>query len=189
MAKSSSLLTTGLRGTVGRTLVFRKYFGETVVAAAPVPSSKQPTEVQLNHRERFRMASLYARRALSDPELRVEYELAAKVKKLPSARTVAIADYFRSPEILNAKLSTQPSGAVVVEAIAVDYLRVKAVTITVNAPDGLVLESGNGVLSADHQTWTYEVQHATELVAGVHFEIKATDLPGNVTTEILDYQV
>ncbi|BBE20557.1 hypothetical protein AQPE_4751 [Aquipluma nitroreducens] len=103
-------------------------------------------------RERFRLASLYAKRAFNDPELRVEYELVAKVKKLPSASAAAIADYFRSPEIMNAKISTDQSGIVIVEVVVVDYLRVKSVTISVNAPDGSVLESGNGVLGIDNQT-------------------------------------
>jgi hypothetical protein len=188
MAKTKSLLTAGLRGTVGGTLVFRRVNGETVVAAAPGLSSKQPSEAQLNQRERFRLASLYAKRAVSDPELRVEYELVAKAKKLPSARAVAIADYFRSPEILNAKLSTDQSGVMVVEAIVVDYLRVKSVTISTNAPDGSVLETGNGVLSIDNQTWTYQVQNPADLIADARFDLAATDLPGNVTTQSLYYQ-
>ena len=188
MAKTKSLLTAGLRGTVGGTLVFRKLNGETVVAAAPGPRSKQPTEGQMIQRERFRLASLYAKRATSDPELRVEYELVAKAKKLPSARAAAIADYFRSPEILNAKFSTDPSGIIIVEAIVVDYLRVKSVTISVNAPDGSALETGNGVLGIDNQTWTYQVQNSADLVAGARFDLAATDLPGNVTTQSLYYQ-
>lgn len=188
MAKTKSLLTAGLRGTVGGTLVFRRLNGETVVAAAPVPSSKQPSEGQVMQRERFRLASLYAKRAFNDPELRVEYELAAKMKKLPSARAAAIADYFRSPEILNAKISTDQSGVLMVEAVVVDYLRVKSVTISVNAPDGSVLESGNGVLGIDNQTWTYQVQNSANLVSETRFDIAATDLPGNVTTQSLFYQ-
>ena len=188
MAKTKSLLTAGLRGTVGGTLVFRRLNGETVVAAAPVPSSKQPSESQMMQRERFRLASHYAKRAFNDPELRVEYELVAKVKKLPSARAAAIADYFRFPEILNAKISTDQAGAVVVEAIVVDYLRVKSVTISVNAPDGSALETGNGVLGIDNQTWTYQVQNSADLVAGACFDLAATDLSGNVTTQSLYYQ-
>ena len=188
MAKSKSLLTVGLRGTIGGTLVFRRLNGETVVAAAPVPSSKQASESQLFQRERFRLASHYAKRAMSDPDLRVEYELVARLKKLPSARAAAIADYFRSPEILNAKISTEQSGVVIVEAIVVDYLRVKSVAISVNDPEGTVLESGNGVLSIDNQTWTYQVQNVAALVAGVRFDVTATDLPGNVSTQSLYYQ-
>jgi hypothetical protein len=189
MAKTKSLLTAGLRGTVGGTLVFRRLNGETVVAAAPVPSSKQPSEGQVMQRERFRLASLYAKRVLNDPELQVDYELLAKAKKLPSSRAAAIADYFRSPEIVHTKVSTDQSGVVIVEAIVVDYLRVKSVIISVNSPDGSVLETGNGVLGIDNQTWTYAVQNSAGLFAGVSFEITATDLPGNVTTKSLTYQV
>ena len=188
MAKSKSLLTVGLRGTIGGTLVFRRLNGETVVAAAPAPSSKQASESQVLHRERFRLASHYAKRALNDADLRVEYELVARLKKLPSARAAAIADYFRSPEILNAKVSTEQTGAVIVEAIVVDYLRVKSVTISVNAPEGTVLETGNAVLGVDNQTWTYQVQVSAGLVAGVRFDITATDLPGNVSSQSLSYQ-
>ena len=188
MSKTMSLVTAGFRGMLGRTLVFRKLNGETVVAAAPGPRSKQPTEGQMIQRERFRLASLYAQRVTRDPELRVEYELAAKAKKLPSARSAAIANYFHSPEILNAKFSTDPSGIIIVEAIVVDYHRVISVTISVNAPDGSALETGNGVLGIDNQTWTYQIQNSADLVAGVIFEITATNLPGNVTTQSLNYQ-
>ena len=189
MAKSKSLLTVGLRGTVGGTLVFRRLNGETVVAAAPVPISKPASESQVRQRERFRLASLYAKRVLNDPDLRLEYEQVARLKKLPSARAAAIADYFRSPEILKAKTSTNPSGEVTVVAVVADFLRVSSVVVSVTTPDGTVLEAGNGVLSIDNQTWTYTVQDSTKLVAGVNFEITATDLPGNETRQILDYQV
>ena len=189
MAKTKSLLTAGLRGTVGGTLVFRRLNGETVVAAAPVPSSKQPSESQVMQRERFRLASLYAKREFNDPELRVENELVAKVKKLPSARAAAIADFFRSPEILNAKTSTDQSGIVIVEAIVVDYLRVKSVTISVNAPFGPVILTVNGFLGIENKNCTYLVHISEILVAETRFEIAATDLPGNVTTQSLSYQV
>lgn len=140
-------------------------------------------------RERFRLASLYAKRIFNDPELRVEYELVAKAKKLPSARTAAIADYFRFPEILDAKISTESSGIVIIVAIVVDYLRVKSVTISVNTPDGSVLDTGNGVLGIDNQTCTYQVQNSSTQVSETRFDISATDLPGNVTTQSLSYQV
>ena len=51
-----------------------------------------------------------------------------------------------------------------------------------------VLETGNSELGTDKQMWTYRVQDAANLVAGVNFEITATDLPGNVTTQSFDYQ-
>ncbi len=187
MAKTKSLLTAGLRGTVGGTLVFRKMNGETVVSVVPEKSSKEPSEKQLAQRGRFRLASLYAQRTMSDPVLLEEYLVAAGRKGYPSARSLMIADYFRLPEILSMNVNIQPDG-IDLEALVVDYMRVQSVTVSIKNPEGLVLETGNCSLSADQQTWTYPVQVAENLVAGVNIEFGATDLPGNVTTKSFDYQ-
>ncbi|MFA5330716.1 MAG: hypothetical protein WC384_23185 [Prolixibacteraceae bacterium] len=187
MAKSKSLLTAGLRGTVGGTLVFRKVNGETVVSAAPEMGSKEPSEKQKVQRGRFRLASLYAKRVAADPESLAEYLLAAKKKGLPNVRSLIIADYFRVPEILSFQINTKPEGSLL-ETIVVDYMRVKSVTVSLKNPDGSVFETGNGIQGVDNQTWTYLIQDAAKLVAGVCVDINATDLPGNVTTQSFDYQ-
>lgn len=187
MAKSKSLLTAGLRGAVGGTLMFRKMNGETVVSAFPEKSSKEPSEKQLAQRGRFRLASLYAQRIKTDPVLLEEYVVAAAKKGYPSARSLMIADYFRLPEILSMNVNTQQDGTVL-EALVVDYMRVQSVTVSMKNPEGQVLESGSCTLSADQQTWTYAVQVVEHLVAGVNIEFIATDLPGNVTTESFEYQ-
>lgn len=187
MAKTKSLLTAGLRGTVGGTLVFRRVNGETVVSAAPEKSSKEPSMNQKVHRERFRLASLYAQRISTDPVLLEEYLIAAGKKGYPNVRSLIIADFFRFPEILSFNVNTKPTGSEL-ETIIVDFMRVKSVTVSFMAPDGSVLETGNGVLGSDKQTWTYQVLDSAHLVAGVNFEITATDLPGNVTIKSFAYQ-
>ncbi len=179
MAKSKSLLTAGLRGTVGGTLVFRKLNGETVVSAAPEPSSKEPSEKQKEQRQRFRLASLYAERVKADPLLLEEYVIAAQKKGMNNVRNLILADFFRLPEVLSLTVNTKPTGSVL-EILVVDYMRVKSVTVSIKKPDGSVLESGKCVVGVDKQTWTYRVQQQENLAAGVTFEIAATDLPGNV---------
>jgi hypothetical protein len=126
----------------------------------------------------------------SDPALLEEYVVAAKNKRFPNVRSLMIADYFRFPEILSMKVkeSTEQSGTVVLETIVVDYMSVKTVTVSLIDPDGSVPETGAAILGIDKQTWTYGIQNAENLVAGVQFEITATDLPGNVTTKSFDYQ-
>lgn len=188
MAKSKSLLTAGLRGSIGGTLVFRKVNGETIVSASPDKGSKEPSVNQKLQRERFRLGALYAKRVATDPVLLEEYVAGAKSKGYANVRSLMIADYFRKPEILSLNVSTKPAGSVL-ETIVVDYMRVKSVTVSVNAPDGSVLETGKGAIGIDKQTWTYKLQNPANLVAGVSFEITATDLPGNVTTKSFDYQV
>jgi len=187
MAKTKSLLTAGLRGTVGGTLVFRRVHGETVVSASPEKSSKEPSEQQKSHRERFRLASLYAQRVKTNPEILEEYLFAAVKKGYTNVRSLIIADYFCFPEILSINVNTKPAGTEL-ETIVIDYMRVKSVTVSLKAPDGSVLESGDGALGIDQQTWTYKVLDSANLAASVCFEITATDLPGNVTTKSFDYQ-
>jgi hypothetical protein len=189
MAKTKSLFTAGLRGTVGGTMVFRRVNGETIVSAMPEIGSKEPSEKQKNQREQFRLASLYAKRVASFPDLLEEYAIAAKSKGFQNVRSLIIADYFRYPEILSLAESTKQTGVVVLETIVIDLMRVKSVTVSVNAPDGSVLETGKGIVGNDKQTWTYKIQNPAGLVAGVSFEITATDLPGNVTTKNFVHQV
>jgi hypothetical protein len=167
--------------------VFRKVNGETVVSAAPEMGSFEPSKKQKAQRERFRLASLYAQRVAADPVLLEEYLIAAKKKAFPNVRSLIIADYFRLPEILSFQINTKPEGSVL-ETIVVDYMRVQSVTVSAKNPDGSVFESGNGDLGSDKQTWSYLIQDAAKLVAGVCIEISATDLPGNVTTKSFDYQ-
>jgi hypothetical protein len=186
MAKVKSLLTAGLRGTVGGTLVFRKINGATVVSAVPETGLKDPSEKQKVQRERFRLASLYAQRVMADPALLEEYLITARQKGFPNVRSFIIADYFRLPEILRLVVKTEPTGNVL-ETLVVDFMRVKSVTVSLKAPDGSVLERGNADLGIDKQTWTYAVQDSEHLVDGVSIEITATDLPGNVTSRSFDY--
>lgn len=187
MAKTKSLLTAGLRGTVGGTLVFRRLNGETVVSAAPEMSSKEPSEKQKEQRERFRLASLYAQRVTVDPVLLEEYRAAAGRRGFSNVRSLIIADYFRIPEILSMNVNTKPAGSVM-ETIVVDYMRVKSVSVSLINPDGSVFEAGKGALGIDKQTWTYRIQDSAKLVAGVSVEITATDLPGNTCTKSFDYK-
>lgn len=189
MAITKSLVTAGFRGSVGGTLVFRRVNGQTIVSASPERGSKEPSEQQLKQRERFRLATLYSRRVKADPLLLEEYILVCKSKGFQNVGSLIIADYFRSPEIISQKVSTDATtGILALEAIVVDYMRVKSVTVAVKSPDGSVLESGEGSVGLDKQTWKYNFQNATNLVAGVSFEITATDLPGNVTTESFEFE-
>ena len=189
MAKvSSNLVTTGLKGMVGGTLVFRKLNGQTIVSSAPEKGLREPSEKQRVQQDKFRLASLYASRVYADPVLLEEYSVAAKKKGYANARALIVADYFRLPEILNLVVNTKPAGSVL-EILVVDFMRAKSVTVSVLAPDGSVSESGKSNIGIDKQTWTYRVENVAHLVAGTCFEVKATDLPGNVTTKNFDYQV
>jgi len=185
---SSNLVTTGLKGMVGGTLVFRKINGQTIVSSAPQKGSREPSEKQQAQQDKFRLASLYASRVYADPALLEEYSVVAKKKGYGNVRSLIVADYFRVPEILSLTVNTKPAGSAL-EILVVDFMRAKSVTVSVLAPDGSVSESGKSNMGIDKQTWTYRVENAAHLVTGTRFEVKATDLPGNVTTKTFNYQV
>ena len=190
MAFTKGIATKGYRGMIGGTLVFKKWGEKTVVAAAPERSSKAPSSNQLAHQDRFRLASYYAKRTMFDPTLLAEYRAAAEVKGIASVRNVMIADYMSSPKILEYEVvesSSQP-GPKLLRILAIAYVRVTAVTVSVNDPGGMLLESGNALLNVDTQNSMYEFQNDANLFPGVSFQITATGLTGNVTSKSFVYQ-
>ena len=192
MAFTKGIATKGYRGMIGGTLVFKKWGENTVVAAAPERGSKAPSMNQLAHQNRFRLASFYAKRTMFDAALLAEYRTAGLIKGIANVRNVMMADYFSSPEILECKMvesdPLQP-GPKLLRILAIAYVRVTAVTVSVTDPGGMLLESGNALLNVDTQNSMYEFQNDANLFPGVSFQITATGLTGNVTSQSFVYQV
>lgn len=181
MAKATNLLTTGLSGKLGGTLVFRKGNGQTIVSASPQKGSQEPSEKQTAQRDRFRKASFYAQRVSANSTLFEEYSEVAARKGYQNVRSLIIQDYFRLPEIQSCDVvrNSSSSGAQI-EVIVTDLMRVDSVTLEIRTPDKAVVGKGNAVMGADKQTWTFQVQDASLVASGNSIRITATDLPGNV---------
>jgi hypothetical protein len=96
MAKvTGNNLTSGLRGKVGKLMVFRVIQGETYVSHAPrKPDKRKETPRQRSTRVKFKEASRWDRIVLLDPEKKKHYQQYAKAWKLPNAYTAAIKDYM-----------------------------------------------------------------------------------------------
>ena len=56
-----------IRGQVGE-LVFKHYGDEVIVGRKPDRSGVLPSDIQLEHQERFRQAVLYGRLVMADPK-------------------------------------------------------------------------------------------------------------------------
>jgi hypothetical protein len=92
----------GISGRMGD-LVFRKSRnGEVIVSRRPRKSNTPPSAAQMAQRERFKLASQYARAAISDPTMRVLYEEIG-MKEGKSAFAAARADYFIRKDLLSEK--------------------------------------------------------------------------------------
>jgi len=89
----------GLHGKLGKR-VFERYGEEVVVERAPEPGHAEATRVQASQREISRLAVLYGKALLADPEIRSLHETAAKAKGMPA---FALAE----GECLNAPASDQ----------------------------------------------------------------------------------
>lgn len=90
-----NILISGLRGKVGKQLVFRVVNGVTIASHAPAkPDPKKETEAQRKTRTTFRAASHWAKAQLLNPEKKRYYIQLAKTWNLTNAYTAAVKDYM-----------------------------------------------------------------------------------------------
>lgn len=174
-----------LRGMIGGTLVYRDGpNGETIVAAAPSLSKKEPTETQIARRRQFRSADIFAKRVQRDVSLFQSYSVVVKTKGWRSVRNLAIADYFALPEIweIDTSLYTGQAGSVIT-IIVTTLLRAKKVNIMIYSPDGTVLENGDATPESDDQTWKYITTSANPSLTGSKIVVMAVSVPGNQSSQ------
>lgn len=182
MAKSrNNVVTHGLSGLIGDLLVFRQRANKTIVANRPKLSTKLPTAIQMEIRERFKRASMYAKSVLKDLVLKAGYQLAAKPGQ--TAHNVAFVDYQKSPEFYEEVDLTSYTGTIGDEIIVsvIDDFKVKTVHVEIKTPDDVSLESGYAVQSENELDWVYITTAANSEVVCSRIIFTASDYPGNQT--------
>jgi hypothetical protein len=183
MAKSkNNVVTYGLSGKIGM-LVFRQIGGETIVSTMPEQSS-EPTKKQLKHRKHFQRAVLYGTTAIESPETKELYEAAA-AKKGRKPFNVAVADFFHAPDINSVDIS-EYSGNVgdTIRIEATDDFLVKSVKIRIINANGALVEEGEATQSIG-MLWIYSATQGNENIDGYKIIVTASDLPGNLTEEVV----
>ncbi|RYZ19957.1 MAG: hypothetical protein EOO10_23745 [Chitinophagaceae bacterium] len=165
--------TYGIRGKVNQ-FVYRQRYGETVVSKPPIRVAPF-TEEQMQVHSTFKRASLYAKSITTDPAMKAAYQ--QKARRGSTAYNMALADYFKAPEIVEIDLSAISSGTI--SSIVTDNFKVKQVTVSIEAADGSLVESGDAVQQPDGLHWVYTTTSANANVSGNKVSITATDLPGN----------
>jgi BioD-like phosphotransacetylase family protein len=140
------------------------------------------TDKQIQIRESFAAAALYAEGALSDPELKKAYEKKATPGK--PARIVAAKDYLKAPVVrrIDAEKYTGVAGSVITVS-ALDDFRVAEVTVSIHTVAGVLVEEGNAILNPlDRSKWIYTALQANAARAGSKISATAFDLPRNKGT-------
>lgn len=187
MAKSeNNEVMFGARGRVGNLVVFKNFGNnQTVIAKRPRrPDNPVYTAKQIEVKQKFREAVVYAKGVISNPDLAASYQAFAKPGT--SVYNLALADYCKSPEItlINASgYQGQIGNQITIRAI--DNFRVTEVKVSIYDAADTLLESGLAILSANNLDWVYETTSLNTNLAGTKINAEAKDTPGSATLEII----
>jgi hypothetical protein len=183
MKQTRNSIIRGTSGALGEELVFRQRAGKTVMSLPAIPREDNPTNKQVGIRGKFKDANRYAKMVLEDPALKAAYK--AKAPLGTSAQNLALADFFKAPEILDIDLSSY-TGAIgsTILIEATDDFKVKSVQVSIISGSGEVMETGAAVVNpGSGDFWTYTATTGSDGAAMVKVDV--SDLPGNVTTQEL----
>jgi hypothetical protein len=175
-----NLVIHGLSGMLGKQVVVRRHKNGTyVLAAAPNRRSRDLSEAQKQHQERFRQAILYAKAAQKNPD----YQDLAKSRG-NSAYNVAVADFLHPPEIQQIDIAAYKGApGQNITITAVDDVKVKTVGVLIATDDGTLVEKGSATPSAQYDNqWLYTTT-ATAPSASVKIIVDVADLAGQITEE------
>jgi hypothetical protein len=187
MAKvEQNLVIHGLSGMLGKQVVVRRQKnGEYVLAAAPGHRTREMTEAQKQHLDRFRQAILYAKGAQKN----AEYQDLAKARG-HSAYNVAVADFLHPPEIQHIDIAGYHGAAgQTITITAVDDVKVKEVGVLLATDAGVLVEKGSATTSAENgHVWLYKTTAAAPSAA-VKIVVDVADMAGQIAEETEHTQV
>jgi hypothetical protein len=169
-----------VRGEFGD-LVFKHFGNEVVISHRPDFSGVQPTEAQLQQRERFRQAVLYGQLVMADPQKKAIYTQAVKAKGKPLF-SLTVADFFNAPSVDEVDLSAY-AGAIgdIIAVRAHDDFDVERVHVSVTKSSGEAIESGEAVETPlNSGRWVYLATAAVPQGTSVRIAVSASDRPGSV---------
>ena len=180
MAKQTgNIIMHGTSGMLGGQIVIRQRKGHVILSKAPAASSKEPSEGQQAHRQRFYRAVLYGKKIQADPDLRAQYQ--AKAKDLENAYNVAVADFMHAPNIAEIDVTDYHGHAGdTIRVQVTDEFEVTLVTVAIHNSDGSLVEEGEAVRQENGIDWIYAATAENTDVNGDRMEIRAYDRPENI---------
>jgi hypothetical protein len=170
-----------IHGHVG-SMLFKRWENEEIVGKMPDRTGIVPTANQLVQQNKFRLAALYGKTGMADPQTKELYATAAAGRGVP-VFALMVADFLNAPAVDEIDLSAY-TGKVgeKIRARVSDDFEVASVSVVIRAQDGAVVEQGAAVKGADGLTWTYTTTTALQAGQAVSIEVTATDKPGNTNT-------
>lgn len=182
MAKTiDNIFTEGLSGTVAGKMTLRQRAGETIVGRKNRGSSVPATEDQLEIQNKFKEASMYAKKVIKDPVMKALYAAVAKPNQ--SAYNVALKDAFTLPEVKSISTTRYEGNIGDTIVIYADEFKIKTMKVVILTAAGVVLEQGNAVLRSSIEDefelgWVYKITTQNDALAGTKITVTVTDRPG-----------
>ena len=184
---SENLVTKGFSGKIGEEIVFRQVKTRTGEVRTRFAKQARKREVltpkELERQSVFKEAATYAKTKLRYPEIKADYAARASQAGLKSAYVAAVTDFLKAPSITVIDTAYY-KGVVgdVIWIIVLDDFKIQKMTVTLQRPDGSVIEAGEAVLDAER--WQYVITQVNAVPAGTKVIAVATDRPGkNATLE------
>lgn len=172
----------GLSGAMGD-WVYQMRNGKTILGMKPI-NSKEPSQAQVTHRERFKQATLYGKLVMADPALHAFYTQAAAQKDVPIF-ALCVADFFHTPTINEVDTSDYNGHeGSPIHITALDDVGVVSVRVTITDNNGIVLESGNAIeTSSGSGRWSYITTTFIGPDFPVNINVVAMDRPGGTAVQ------
>ena len=175
------ILQKGLRGLSGsmEDWVYSIRNGKTYLGPKP-NRTKERSQAELDHQERFQEAVDFGKSAMVDPVLREFYEPIAQARKI-TIYALAVGDFLSEPEFKPLNLSKyqgQVGDPILIRAI--DDLGLADVDVKIVSQEGTPIESGKAVETGVHSgKWTYTATQPVARGTDVFIEVKGVDHAGN----------
>ncbi|MDR2287370.1 MAG: hypothetical protein LBE04_07850 [Prevotellaceae bacterium] len=106
-----------------------------------------PPKSKKKSRKRFQKATIYAKGAIDDPQIREQYDAVTKKKKGLTAYNVTVADFYNAPDIEEIDLSGYAGDAGdEIKIIASDDFKVISVHVEIINADGENTDESDGIV-------------------------------------------
>ena len=176
----SNIITKGFSGKYSEDLMFRQFKRKTIFSRIGA-STKPPTARQLEIRNKFTEASLFASAAIDNPPVYEDYKKMAEQLDLSSAYVAALTDYSTEPEIATVFTAAyQGEVGQLINILGTMPYKIVDVDVSILRPDGTVLESGKA--EAHEEKWRYAATVVNPQVAGSKLVVVARDRRKKETT-------
>ena len=168
----------GTRGMLGKTLVYKDWYGRTLVTNKP-KKRKSISEKQVTTIDNFKNATRFAKALMKKPEKKALYERGINERQR-SAYAVALKDILNKPEIQEIDIKDYNGRAgELIRVRAYDDFMVASVIVTISSVDGKVVDTGSAQPRGKRGLWRFTTTTGVPDAKGLMISAEAKDVAGN----------